>query len=155
LQPPTAVAAATSTTPVPGSSSLIPIVQLPVVSETPERTASGGTNGGGGGGGGGGGPDIKVKVTLLSTTLSSADADKLVQHYKNQLSQLPGFQQFKYSLLPGLVAGFTFFETEDQHKNGLVYLQNYLHNANGVHNLFDTNLIDNGTLVLLTVCSSW
>ena len=99
--------------------------------------------------------DVKVKVTLMSSMLPAADIERSVQHFKTYLQQLPGFVQFKYSILPGFFVGFTFFDTEEHHNAASVLLKNYLQNTNGVTNIFNENLVSSGAVVVLAACTSW
>ena len=99
--------------------------------------------------------DVKVKVTLMSSMLPAADIERSVQHFKTYLQQLPGFVQFKYSILPGFFVAFTFFDTEEHHNAASVLLKNYLQNTNGVTNIFNENLVSSGAVVVLAACTSW
>ena len=99
--------------------------------------------------------DVKVKVTLMSSLLPAADIERSVQHFKTYLQQLPGFIQFKYSILPGFFVGFTFFDTEEHHNAASTLLKNYLQNINGVTNIFGENLVSSGSVVVLASCTSW
>ena len=99
--------------------------------------------------------DVKVKVTLMSSLLPAADIERSVQHFKTYLQQLPGFIQFKYSILPGFFVGFTFFDTEEHHNAASTLLKNYWQNINGVTNIFGENLVSSGAVVVLASCTSW
>eukprot|EP01107_Rhizomastix_libera_P008997 TRINITY_DN2471_c0_g1_i1.p1 TRINITY_DN2471_c0_g1~~TRINITY_DN2471_c0_g1_i1.p1 ORF type:complete len:408 (-),score=110.53 TRINITY_DN2471_c0_g1_i1:83-1306(-) len=97
----------------------------------------------------------KVKVALVTSSLNTVDLDRMVQHFKVFLSKMPGFIQFKYSLLPGMVVAFLFFDSVENHAACAPLLRNYLRNTNGMQNLFNTDLVSSGICVLLAVCNSW
>ena len=99
--------------------------------------------------------DVKVKVTLMSSLLPAADIERTVQHFKTYLQQVPGFIQFKYSILPGFFVGFTFFDTVEHHNAAAVLFKNYLQNTNGVTNLYNEDLVACGAVVVLAACTSW
>lgn len=99
--------------------------------------------------------ELKVQVSLASVSIPTTDVDRLIQHFKGYLQTLPGYIQYKYSILPGMVVGFSFFDTEEHHAAAATFVRNYMQNTGGVTNLYNCNLIENGIAVLLAVCNSW
>ena len=71
------------------------------------------------------------------------------------LEQIPGYVRFCYTVLPGFAVGFTFFDSAEHHDAASRLFDNYLHNANGVANIFGDDLISSGAVVVLASCTSW
>ncbi|KAH3767419.1 hypothetical protein Pelo_734 [Pelomyxa schiedti] len=99
--------------------------------------------------------EMKVKVSLASSTLESPELEKLVKHFRTFLARLPGYIQYKFTILPGLAVGFSFFDTEEHHMQTSTLVRNYMHNINGVNNLLNCDLVENGICLLLAICTSW
>lgn len=97
----------------------------------------------------------KVSLVILSTTLSSDDSDRLLRDLRGKVQQIKGFQQYKYSILPGEVIIFAFFANESQHHEAVSLTKSYLANAPQAVNVYNTDLIAAGQVSINAICSSW
>ena len=97
----------------------------------------------------------KVSLVILSTALSSEDSDKLLRDLRGKIQQIKGFQQYKYSILPGEIIIFAFFASESQHHEAVSMTKNYLMNMPQTMNVFNTDLIASRQISINAICSSW